>query len=80
MSSPPSTPEAKEKDTSFTAAHALEGSKYEEGLGDLQVLKATDSEDVKLAKDGKTVLIPQPSDDPNGPLCHRLLYRRKPIC
>lgn len=44
--------------------------KYAEGLGgDLQVYKSgSDSENLKLAKDGKTVLIPQPSDDPNDPL------------
>lgn len=40
---------------------------YEEGLGDLQVLKV-DGSNVKLHKDGVTVLIPQPSDDPNDPV------------
>ena len=35
------------------------------GVGDLQVFRLSDGEDLKLAKDGVTVLIPQPSDDPN---------------
>lgn len=71
MSSPP-VPEHdcenyySEKVDTFTASHVFEGDRYAEGLGDLQVLKLSDSEDLKLAKDGKTVLIPQPSDDPDG--------------
>ena len=70
MSSPPVASDgANEKEATFTGAHALEGNRYDEGLGDLQVLKTADSEDVKLASDGKTVLIPQPSDDPNGAAC-----------
>jgi hypothetical protein len=36
---------------------------YDEGHGDLQVFTVADATDVKLARDGKTVLIPQPSDD-----------------
>jgi hypothetical protein len=35
---------------------------YDEGHGDLQVFTVADATDVKLARDGKTVLIPQPSD------------------
>ena len=41
---------------------------YVEGHGDVQVLKASDADNLKLAKDGVTVLIPQPSDDPDDPL------------
>lgn len=41
---------------------------YQEGIGDLQVLKVSESDNVKLDKDGITVLIPQPSDDPNDPV------------
>ena len=41
---------------------------YDEGHGDLQVFTVADATDVKLAKDGKTVLIPQPSDDPDDVL------------
>lgn len=57
-----------EKNAATTATHALDGDRYAEGLGDLQVLKQSDSDVLKLANDGKTVLIPQPSDDPNDPL------------
>lgn len=44
--------------------------KYAEELGgDLQVFQSgSDSESIKLAGDGRTVLIPQPSDDPDDPL------------
>jgi hypothetical protein len=41
---------------------------YDEGHGDLQVFTIADATDVKLAKDGKTVLIPQPSNDPDDVL------------
>jgi hypothetical protein len=41
---------------------------YDEGHGDLQVFIVADAPDVKLARDGKTVLIPQPSDDPSDVL------------
>lgn len=41
---------------------------YDEGHGDLQVFTLADATDVKLAKDGRTVLIPQPSDDPDDVL------------
>lgn len=41
---------------------------YDEGHGDLQVFTVADATDVKLARDGKTVLIPQPSDDPDDVL------------
>ena len=56
------------------APHAVEtavpNGKYSEGCGgDLQVyMSASDSENLKLAKDGRTVLIPQPSDDLDDPL------------
>ena len=39
---------------------------YSEG-GDLQVIRK-EGDSVKVAKDGVTVLIPQPSDDPHDPL------------
>lgn len=38
------------------------------GLGDLRLSIFPGEKDVKLAKDGKTVLIPQPSDDPEDVL------------
>ena len=43
---------------------------YEEGVGDVQILKGSsdDGASLKLAKDGITVLVPQPSDDPDEPL------------
>jgi len=41
---------------------------YDEGHGDLQVFTLADATDVKLAKDGRTVLIPQFSDDPDDVL------------
>jgi len=41
---------------------------YDEGHGDLQVFTVADATDVKLAKDGRTVLIPQPSNDPDDVL------------
>lgn len=41
---------------------------YAEGHGDFQVTLIPGAKDVKLAKDGKTVLIPQPSDDPDDVL------------
>lgn len=42
---------------------------YAEGHGDLQVFTLADvATDIKLAKDGRTVLIPQPSDDPDDVL------------
>ena len=41
---------------------------YAEGHGDFQVTMVPGGKDVKLAKDGKTVLIPQPSDDPDDVL------------
>ena len=41
---------------------------YDEGHGDIQVFTVADAADVKLARDGKTVLIPQPSDDPDDVL------------
>jgi len=41
---------------------------YTEGHGDFRVTIVPGAKDVKLAKDGKTVLIPQPSDDPDDVL------------
>ena len=41
---------------------------YQEGLGDVQLMKISESDNVKVAKDGVTVLIPQPSDDPDDPV------------
>ena len=41
---------------------------YAEGRGDFQVTMIPGAKDVKLAKDGKTVLIPRPSDDPDDVL------------
>lgn len=38
------------------------------GHGDLRLDIVPGEKDVKLAKDGKTVLIPQPSDDPDDVL------------
>jgi hypothetical protein len=47
---------------------SIESGRYSEGHGDLQILKIESSSNVKVAKDGQTVLIPQPSDDPDDPL------------
>lgn len=54
----------------YSVEHTAKDVKYAEGLGgDLQVYKNdSDSESLKLANDGKTVLIPQPCDDPDDPL------------
>ena len=41
---------------------------YTEGHGDFQVTMVPGAKDVKLAKNGKTVLIPQPTDDPEDVL------------
>jgi hypothetical protein len=41
---------------------------YREGIGDLQVYRLAGPEDLKLDKDGITVLILQLSDDPNDPV------------
>ena len=61
-----------EKDVGVTSVSAAvpfgSTGNYEEGVGDLQVLKVSDSDNVKVDKDGVTVLIPQPSDDPNDPV------------
>lgn len=57
-----------EKSTGVTEIHVGRSDRYESVAGDLQVLKISDSDDIKLAEDGKTVLIPQPSDDPEDPL------------
>lgn len=49
-----------------------EGGVYvvQKGLPDTEIERASDdgSKGLKTAKDGQTVLIPQPSDDPNDPL------------
>lgn len=49
-----------------TASHALKLHEYRETEG--YVVDAESGENVKVAKDGHTRLIPQPSDDPNDPL------------
>ncbi|KAK3049184.1 hypothetical protein LTR09_009603 [Extremus antarcticus] len=48
---------------------SVDSDRYTEGHGDLQIIPtgSTDS-NLKLAKDGRTVLIPQPSDNPDDPL------------
>lgn len=40
----------------------------EDSSGDLQVFSTSDSGSLKTTTDGKTVLIPQPSDHPDDPL------------
>ncbi len=49
-----------------TTSHALKLHEYREAEG--YVVDAESGENVKVAKDGHTRLIPQPSDDPNDPL------------
>lgn len=49
-----------------TPSHALKLHEYREKEG--YVVDAESGENVKVAKDGHTRLIPQPSDDPNDPL------------
>jgi hypothetical protein len=39
-----------------------------QGHGDFRVVANAGTKDIKLANDGKTVLIPQPSDDPDDVL------------
>lgn len=64
--SPPYTPQEKYADVE---ERSIESERYTEGHGDLQILTTGSSTaNVKLAKDGRTVLIPQPSDDPDDPL------------
>jgi hypothetical protein len=41
---------------------------YTEGHGDFRVIMTPGTKNIKIAKDGKTVLIPQPSDDPDDVL------------
>ena len=50
------------------AEQALEGYQDAEGHRDLQVFQVSDISNLKLARDGKMVLTPQPSDDPDDPL------------
>ncbi|KAK5131682.1 hypothetical protein LTR08_000736 [Meristemomyces frigidus] len=76
MSASPSPPYSTEKAADYdaektgatAAAHPIAVDRYAEGFGDLQVFKTSSSEELKLASDRKTVLIPQPSDDPDDPL------------
>ncbi|KYG42270.1 hypothetical protein M433DRAFT_7279 [Acidomyces richmondensis BFW] len=58
-----------EKSTGVTELPTGHINRYGSVEGDLQVLNIFDLDEVKLAKDGKTVLIRQPSDAPNDPLC-----------
>lgn len=60
-------PSTTEKQAGFEES-SIDSGLYSEGHGDLQILKTDGSPNVKLAKDGQTVLIPQPSDDPEDPL------------
>lgn len=70
MSTPSTSAEQSDQQDSSvlekTAAVSQED--YAEGHGDFQVTLIPGAKDVKLAKDGKTVLIPQPSDDPDDVL------------
>jgi len=56
--------------TNYSVQQNWQDGKHVEGLGgDLQVYKnSRDLENLKLAKDGKTILIPQPTEDPEDPL------------
>lgn len=56
-----------EKQT-YVAEEVEDKAQYAEGLGDLQIFQVASSDNVKLAKDGKIVLIPQPSDSADDPL------------
>jgi hypothetical protein len=49
-----------------TTSHALKLHEHQDAEG--YVVDAESGENVKVAKDGRTRLIPQPSDDPNDPL------------
>lgn len=68
MSSHFDTGDQEEKSGTLTDIYHAAAERYAEGAGDLQVLKAELGDYVKLASDGQTVLIPQPSDDPIEPL------------
>ena len=63
-----------EKDTSSRKAQTLEhrklstGDIHEYSRAEGYIIDADNAGDLKLAPDGRTILIPQPSDDPNDPL------------
>jgi len=61
------SPPEKDAATTTVVAEQATYASYHEGVGagDLLVFKPADSGNLKLARDGKTILIPQPSDDPN---------------
>lgn len=61
-----------EKNVGTTDAHRIHTHRYVEGTGNIQVLKSYDSDGLKFARDGKTILIPQPSGDIDDPLNWRL--------
>jgi hypothetical protein len=57
-----------EKTAEVSQTHEDSNDSASERPGDFRVVADAGSKDVKLASDGKTVLIPQPSDDPNDVL------------
>lgn len=57
-----------EKTPEVSQIHGDSNDSASERHGDFRVVANAGSKDVKLASDGKTVLIPQPSDDPNDVL------------
>ena len=56
------------RDPSEKNVHANGTYDFNEAIGAIQVGADEGARDLKTLKDGKTKLIPQPSDDPNDPL------------
>lgn len=59
---------ADQEKPAHVAERTLDSGGEDSGYGDLQVLSTSDSDSLKKTQDGKTVLIPQPSDSSNDPL------------
>jgi hypothetical protein len=61
-------PSSLEKTVEVPQIHEDSDDATTEGLGDFRVFANAGTKDIKLASDGRTVLIPQPSDDPDDVL------------
>lgn len=69
MEALPTPPQKSEKNVIAQGTQDVESGSYMEGHGDLQVTRLSNADSsLKVAKDGMTILIPQPSDDPADPL------------
>jgi len=79
MSNRPSAGHDAEKAVATVSAdHNVESDPYADGAGaDVQVLKTDGDDHLKLARDGQTILLPQPTDDPEARTlasCHIVKY------